>query len=106
HCWGGVKSFRLLSDNYKACLQNIKFSNLSRNMRDAVRIAQRLGFSDIWIDSVCIVQDSKKDWATEAPKMGGVYSGAVCTIASTGSSSGDGGCFHRRNCLSLSPCKI
>lgn len=38
--------------------------------------------------------------------MGNIYAGAVCTIASTGSGPGDGGCFHERNPLSLQACKI
>ena len=38
--------------------------------------------------------------------MGSIYARAVCTIASTGSDSGYGGCFHERNCLNLQPCKI
>ena len=39
-------------------------------------------------------------------QMGRVYSNAVCTVASTGSDSGDGGCFHERNLLSIQPCKV
>ena len=38
--------------------------------------------------------------------MGDVYAGAVCTIASTGSPSGDGGCYHQRVPESLGPCTI
>ncbi|RYP24664.1 hypothetical protein DL765_000391 [Monosporascus sp. GIB2] len=38
--------------------------------------------------------------------MGSVYSGATCTIASTGSATSNEGCFHKRNIQSLNPCKI
>lgn len=104
HCWGGSQTFRLLPDNYLSALQAIDFSKMSKNAQDAVSITKALGFSYIWIDSVCIVQGPDGDWATEAPRMGDVYSGAVCTIASTGSPSGDGGCYHERDTQSLLPC--
>ena len=106
HCWGGSPTFRLLPDNYSSALQAIDFSTLSKNAQDAVRITRALGFLYIWIDSVCIIQGPDGDWATEAPRMGDVYSGAVCTIASTGSPSGDGGCYHERDAQSLLPCIV
>ncbi|KAF4627161.1 hypothetical protein G7Y89_g10996 [Cudoniella acicularis] len=106
HCWGTSNTFILTLSNYESCLNDINFCSLSKNMQHAVEITQRLGFSYLWIDSLCIIQDSKEDWVKESARMGSVYSGAFCTIASTGSSSGDGGCFHERNCLSLRPCRI
>ncbi|PQE11538.1 heterokaryon incompatibility protein [Rutstroemia sp. NJR-2017a BVV2] len=75
-------------------------------MQDAVKIARSLGIFYIWIDSLCIIQDSDEDWKAEAAKMGDVYAGAACTIASTGSPSSEGGCYHPRKTLSLRPCEI
>ena len=34
----------------------------------------------LWIDSLCIVQDSPSDWQREASRMGSVYSHAVVTV--------------------------
>jgi len=111
--------FKLLASNIDSCYKGIEFARLSRNMQDAITTTIRLGFSYIWIDSLCIIQkdDSgqepgdlaklwKDDWASEARKMGDVYSGAACTIASTGSPTSAGGCFHSRDVASLQPCKI
>jgi hypothetical protein len=106
HCWGCAKSFELTRDNYDESLRKVDYADLSKNMMDAVKIALRLGGSYIWIDSVCIIQDSTEDFDREITKMGSVYSGAYCTIASTGSPSGNDGCFHERNSLSLRPCEI
>ena len=111
HCWGGSQTYRLLGGKgnekkYESALESIDFSELSKNSQDAIRICQEFGLSFIWIDSICIKQDSAEDWANESVKMGDVYVGAVCTIASTGSSSGDGGCYHERDPESLKPCTI
>ncbi|KAI1426500.1 heterokaryon incompatibility protein-domain-containing protein [Xylaria sp. FL1777] len=119
HCWGpsGTMRFKLLASNIDQCYEGINFTWLSQNMQDAITTTLSLGaFSYIWIDSLCIIQKDerepsgdgiwKRDWEVEAKKMGGVYSGAALTIASTGSSSSDGGCFHARNTQSLRPVKI
>ncbi|KAF4333012.1 heterokaryon incompatibility, partial [Fusarium beomiforme] len=73
-------------------------------------ITYHLGFRYLWIDCLCIIQgnslEARRDWEEEAKKMTSVYSNATCTIASTGSASSSGGCFHKRNTLSLQPCKV
>ncbi|KAI8965116.1 heterokaryon incompatibility protein-domain-containing protein [Daldinia sp. FL1419] len=121
HCWGDQAKmrFKLLASNVEACHDSIDFSGLSKNMQDAITITLSLGMSYVWIDSLCIIQKDdtgkevgevaqvwENDWKTEAKKMGSVYAGAECTIASTGSSESTGGCFHERNVTSLEPCKI
>ncbi|KAH6976470.1 hypothetical protein BKA56DRAFT_81233 [Ilyonectria sp. MPI-CAGE-AT-0026] len=45
----------------------------------------------LWIDALCIVQDSKEDWAAESAKMDSIYQDATLTIfaaASKGSREG------------------
>ena len=121
HCWGPDHEmrFKLLASNLEDCYERIDFAGLSPNMQHAITITIALGFSYIWIDSLCIIQedrngretgeisnDWKADWSAEAKKMGSVYSGAACTIASTGSASSAGGCFHSRSQTSLRPCRI
>ncbi|KAK5997943.1 Cyclic AMP receptor-like A-like protein [Cladobotryum mycophilum] len=121
HCWGPTAEmrFKLLASNIDSCYEGIDFAGLSQNVQDAITTTIALGFSYIWIDSLCIIQRDdrgkevgevadiwKKDWEVEAKKMGSVYSGAACTIASTGSPTSSGGCFHERNANSLEPCKV
>lgn len=121
HCWGPTAEmrFKLLARNIDACFVRVNFAELSQNIQDAITCTISLGFSYIWIDSLCIIQkdDSgqetgedadrwKADWETEAKKMGSVYSGAACTIASTASPSSTCGCFHKRSPASLKPCKV
>lgn len=106
HCWGGDIPFKLVKKNVDSYCNGIPVSKLPKNMQDAFSITLSLGFSYIWIDSLCIIQDCNEDWKKEAVRMGTVYSNAVCTIASTGSASSNGGCFHDRSTLSLLPCKV
>src|SRR2546423_4077132 len=89
-----------------SCLRGVKFWKLPKNMQHEALIIRGLGFSYLWIDSVCIIQNSMDDWETETAKMGDVYAGAVCAIASTGSSSSKGGYFHKRKTFGLPPSEI
>ena len=107
HCWGLSKGFRLLEGNYDSCLASIDRSLLTKNMQDAISITRVLGYSYIWIDSLCIIQDSEEDWKAESARMLSVYAGAACTLAATASASGDGGFFRSRlNRRSLEACEV
>jgi len=61
----------------------IAVDDLPRVMRDAIRVLCRLGLSHVWIDSLCIVQDSAADWQHEAGQMADVYSNAELTLSAT-----------------------
>ncbi|KAF4306789.1 Heterokaryon incompatibility [Botryosphaeria dothidea] len=57
-------------------------------------ITRFLGIQYLWIDSLCIIQDSAEDWNREAATMGSVYCNATVTIAADGAANGKGGCFR------------
>jgi hypothetical protein len=46
-----------------------------------MRVARELGVSYLWIDSLCIIQDSTKDWHRETAKISDIYAGGYCNIA-------------------------
>jgi Heterokaryon incompatibility protein (HET) len=73
HCWGGQGFVKLLSSNINDLRRQILLSSLPATFRDAILITQSLGFQYIWINSLCIIQDSIEDWTIEAGKMGEVY---------------------------------
>ena len=72
-------------------------SSLPHTFRDAVQVSRRLGVRFLWIDSLCIIQDSAEDWRNESARMEEVYGNALCNLAATGSSDGNGGLFRQRN---------
>lgn len=59
----------------------IAADDLPRVMHDAILALCRIGLSYVWIDSLCIVQDSKGDWQHEAGQMADVYSNAELTLS-------------------------
>ena len=106
HCWGGLIECMLTSENYDRLLNHINWEELPSNFQDAVSFTRQVGFAYLWIDSLCIMQDSQMDWELQAQKMSSVYAQAFCTISSCGSSNSDGGCFHDRNPLSYFRCNL
>ncbi|KAH9233976.1 hypothetical protein K456DRAFT_1724822 [Colletotrichum gloeosporioides 23] len=58
-----------------------------------------LGIQHIWINSLCIIQDSKEDWTNESEMMGNVFRYAACNIAATSYQNGETGLFGDRALL-------
>jgi hypothetical protein len=50
----------------------------------------------LWIDSLCIIQDSREDWQREAPMMCDVYQNAFLNISADHAVDARGGCFRNR----------
>ena len=106
HCWGGNISCRLTTANYTTMSVNIPESDLPPTFADAVRITRMLGVHYLWIDSLCIIQDSSADWEAESALMGQVFSNALCVIAATASSDSHGGCLRRRRMHGISDLRV
>ena len=84
-------------------LQAINFSHLPQTFRDAMEVAQRLGIRYLWIDSLCIIQDSVEDWQKESATMSQVYSNGVVNICAVASRNSTEGIFYTRNTVCSRP---
>lgn len=103
HCWGSVAIFKLLSTNLSLLLEEIPLVELTQVFRDAIDLTYRLGIDYIWIDSLCIIQDSVEDWEHESAIIGDVYKYSWCNIAATGFENGLAGLFVKRNPYAMQP---
>lgn len=106
YCWGRTKPVVLMNALLPAFRASITTLTLPKTIQEAVDITRRLGYRFLWVDSLCIIQDSKEDWKREAARMDQVYFYSTLTIAATVSASNEGGCYRRRNPLSYLPCRI
>lgn len=104
HCWGRTPFPVLEEHNRDEFGQGILISSLATNFRDAIFATARLGFRYVWIDSLCIIQGSAKDWQTEAPSMNKVYRNAFLTLSAMASADAYGGLFRDRDPYMSSPC--
>lgn len=106
YCWGTRASFMLRKHNLEDMKKWLPVSLLPKTLRDACAITARLRLRYIWIDRLCIIQDSEDDWESESSKMADVYRNAWCTISATGSRDDNGGCYFHRNPLEIIPLKL
>ncbi|KAK5163373.1 uncharacterized protein LTR77_010746 [Saxophila tyrrhenica] len=101
YCWGMTPKdapWQLTSNTMESFAVEIPLNVLPQTLHDAFMWTRRLGEAYIWIDSMCIVQDSKEDWEREASRMASIYGCAKMTLVAA-SSSAYGGMTDRRNPL-------
>ena len=61
YCWGTCTDGRLLNANLQAYSEQIPFDALPKTVRDAIFLTAYLGFEYVWIDRLCINQDSPQE---------------------------------------------
>ena len=106
YCWGLSQHTILTSGNIDQMRQNINFDTLPQTFKDAVVVCIKLELQYLWIDALCILQDSKRDWHKESAKMGTVYGNCLLTIKASGARDSHGGCFIPRKPMELVPAKL
>ncbi|KAF7908922.1 hypothetical protein BELL_0355g00030 [Botrytis elliptica] len=101
YCWGMTPKdapWQLTTTTMPLFATEIPLSILPQTLHDAIMLTRKLGEHYIWIDSMCILQDSTEDWQFEASNMASIYGSAIMTLVAA-SSSVYGGMTDRRNPL-------
>jgi hypothetical protein len=98
HRWGEGEMFKLTLGNLERSKQGTPIADLPQTFADAVQVTRRLQVRYIWIDSLCIIQDSTEDWQAESVQMQRVYACSLLNIsaAGPGDSCGSGSLFRQR----------
>ncbi|MCJ1400345.1 hypothetical protein MMC11_003550 [Xylographa trunciseda] len=95
YTWGDEVSFKAGHKNFQALrrkggLQNVA-SELPRVILDAIALVQALGERYLWVDALCILQDSLASYNLNATLMDIVYGGAHLTICAADGKGADAG---------------
>ncbi|KAI9649471.1 hypothetical protein NHQ30_002047 [Ciborinia camelliae] len=101
YCWGLTPRdapWQLTTITTPQFATEIPLAILPQTLHDAIMWTRKLGVRYIWIDSMCIIQDSKEDWQREAARMATIYGSAIMTLVAA-SSSVYGGMTDRRSPL-------
>jgi hypothetical protein len=93
HCWGKLKFLTLTQDSLETFITQVPIEQCPKTFQDAILITRQLGIDYLWIDSLCIIQDSDQDWIAESALMSSVYSGSTITIAAAAAYDGTVGCL-------------
>jgi hypothetical protein len=89
YVWGGVLQYKLTEHNLDAL--SMKFSlrpeHLTTTIRDAITLTRQLGERYLWVDTLCLIQDSTAIRQQTLQEMDRIYSQSVLTIVAGSSSS-------------------
>ncbi|KAF2877163.1 heterokaryon incompatibility protein-domain-containing protein, partial [Massariosphaeria phaeospora] len=96
YCWGGNTDFKMTQDTQAMLRKGVPLADFPATLRDSIIVTRKLDISYLWIDALCIVQDSTEDWAYEAARMRNVYKGAIVTIAAAAAPKSTAGFFQHR----------
>lgn len=96
HVWGTLPLTVTTTSNIRQHSEEIPWVSLTRTFQDAISITRGLGIRYIWIDSLCIIQDSSSDWEAEAKVMANVYANSYLTLAATSAAESSEGLFRPR----------
>ncbi|KAI0893480.1 HET-domain-containing protein [Annulohypoxylon nitens] len=104
HRWLEPKPPVLKRSNREKLIKNgIPISRLPKSYQDAISIVRHVGIKYLWIDSLCILQDSEEDFTKEAECMGNIYAGGIFNIVASNSSNWETGLFSDRSDKGLIP---
>ncbi|EOA82627.1 hypothetical protein ACJQWK_04794 [Exserohilum turcicum] len=88
--WGQVKHLQLTEATKEELMTPgglaSKITSLPKTIQDAIYLCQQIQERYLWIDTICIMQDSDVDKNEQIKKMDSIYGKAFLTIAAAGGS--------------------
>ena len=80
YCWGAKNDvMKTTEETLERHQSGIPDTNLPQLFQEVVALARGLK-TDLWIDSLCIIQDSQEDKEEEMKHMSDIYSGALVVV--------------------------
>ncbi|KAF2996333.1 hypothetical protein E8E14_003560 [Neopestalotiopsis sp. 37M] len=105
YCWGGPQPVETTKATLQQHLDALPVERLPQTIKDAITVTRGLKLKYLWIDALCIIQDSPDDKAIEITRMTEVYNCAYVTIsASTAVTCRDG--FLQQRILEQQPIQL
>ena len=81
YCWGGPQPITLTKLTKRDMLRGIATSTLPQTIQDAITVTRKVGLRYLWVDALCIIQDSDSDRNAEITMMDQIYQHAQVTIS-------------------------
>ncbi|KAI0655279.1 heterokaryon incompatibility protein-domain-containing protein [Cubamyces menziesii] len=100
YVWGPEgQPHRTTAANLSSYMCSIDSTKLPQTIRDAIYITHHLGIDFLWVDSLCIIQDSPEDKHRELAFMRDVYRHAYLTIDAASAEKASDGFLNDRTPL-------
>ncbi|GFF87147.1 hypothetical protein IFM53868_05052 [Aspergillus udagawae] len=96
YCWGNADFPTLTSSNYAQLTEGLDEETLPPTIRDAIATTRASSIPYLWIDALCIIQDSEMDKAKEIARMKEIYASSALTIVAAAAESVSKGFLYPR----------
>lgn len=82
YCWGPAQwnTLTTIEDNYLQHCREIPIDKTAKTLRHAMMVTRQLGLRYLWIDALCIIQNSDSDKDLQISKMRAIFENAFITI--------------------------
>lgn len=68
YCWGGPQEVLTTKANLNRNIERLSMDRLPKTLQDAISVSKTLGLRFLWIDALCIIQDSlEAEWSDSQP---------------------------------------
>jgi hypothetical protein len=94
YCWGGPQKCQTTTNTVDEHYNGIMLQDLSLSIQDAVEVTRRLGFQYLWVDALCIIQNSE-DKDVEISLMRDIYKNATLVLTASSSLNAEEGFLHK-----------
>ncbi|KAI3316825.1 HET-domain-containing protein [Xylariaceae sp. AK1471] len=94
YVWGPAQSYTLTKDTCSQMHAKLDSLKMGKTINDSIMVTRRMGFAYLWIDALCIIQDSTEDKLKELSSMSDIYRKSALTIVAASASSASDGFLH------------
>lgn len=95
YCWGTSVPLKTTTASLARHREGIQISSMPQVFREAVFVVRKLRLRYLWIDALCIIQDSTADWEQESVRMSDIFAHSYITIYAAASTACDQSFLHR-----------
>ncbi|KAI0661834.1 heterokaryon incompatibility protein-domain-containing protein, partial [Cubamyces menziesii] len=96
YVWGEAQPHSTSKAKLDAYTNSIDISIIPRTIREAIEVTHKLGLRYLWVDSFCIIQDSREDKTRELVQLRRIFHDAHLTIVAACAPSASAGFLHDR----------
>jgi hypothetical protein len=96
YCWGQDQRTVLTRRRLKDFMKGLPVDSLPQTILDAIEITRKLNIKYLWVDALCIIQDSQEDKKNEIARMAKIYNNSYVTISAASAASVSDGFLHQR----------